>query len=141
MSEQFEMPFIPDYQGDKREVVQTDTHVLVGDNNLQVVVQSDVDLHRQNEILNGWKKMWDHMRDNNMLSAPLGPLYVAMDIDHFGVMRQYTDIASVTTNDLVIGVGLTVATNGVGAEQASQQIDSAFRMIREWARENFFVNT
>ena len=136
MSEQFEMPFRPDYQGDKLAVVHTDTHTPVGVDNIQLVVQSDVDLNRQSEIIEGWKGLWEHMRDSNMLSSTSGPLYVARDIDapKSGV-RQLVDLVDVETTDIVLGVGADV--NVVG-ENASQMHDSAFRMLREWAKENYF---
>jgi len=135
----FEMTYIPDYQGNKLTVVHSDTHTPVGANNIQISIQSDVDLNRQTEIFEGLRQNWDHMRDNNMLSSPSGPLYVARNIDtpKSGI-RQLVDLSGVEDVDIVIGVGASVNANGSGEEMAVNMLETAFKQLREYAKENFF---
>lgn len=139
MSEQFQIPYTPDFQGDKREVVQSGTHVPVDADSIYCVVQSDIFLNRQVEILDGWRKLWDFVRDGNHMLGD-GPLYASRDINAPPSATRITvDIASVTTTDIVIGIGVNVNADASGGTSANQMIGSAFRMIRDAARETFFV--
>jgi len=137
MSEQFSMPISGNihWVPSKLNIVHTDTHVPVGADDVYIVIQSNIDLRRKLEILEGLKNLSDHMRDANMMSSSSGPLYAVVDIEgRKANVRQYTDIASVTVTDLVIGVGPNV--NQLGA-QFSQTLDSAFTMLRDYAKDEF----
>jgi len=137
MSEQFSMPISggSHWVPSKLNIVHTDVHTPVGADDICIVIQSDIDLRRKLEILEGLRELSNHMRDHNMLSSTSGPVYAVVDIEHrkSGV-RQYTDIASVTTTDLVVGVGPNV--NQLG-EQYSQTLESGFLMLREYAKDEF----
>jgi len=135
MAKQFNMVFIPDYQASKLAVTQADVLSEAGAANLCCGFGDNVTAARQSEIDRAFEDCWAHMRDSNQLSSASGPLYVKMNIDT-RVATQHTAIVDMTADDVFIGVGANV--NAAG-ENASQMHDSGFRMLREWAKENYFV--
>jgi len=137
MAKQFGLNHVADFQGHKPEATESEAlgpptadHVVCGfgDNVLP---------HRQVEILNAFASLWNHMRDHNQLSATSGYVIAKANIDSPKSVSQHVDILDVTAGDVFVACGANVVSN---AEQASQQIDSSFRMLREWTRENYFVN-
>jgi len=134
MSEQFNMPFIPDYQADKNSITQVGTLAEVAINDMTCGFGDDVETYRAVEILERLEAAWNHMRDNNMLSSASGPLYVNIDMDTLAV-SQNTSFINVQPTDVFVGIGASV---NVAGESASQMMDSAFRMLREWMSENYF---
>jgi len=138
MAKQFGLNHVADFQGHKPETAEADA---LGPPNADSVVCGFGDgvlPYRQVEIMAAWKSLWEHMRDNNMLSASSGYIIAKANIDSPKTVVQSVDILDVADNDIFVACGANVVSN---AEQASQQIDSSFRMMREWARENFLVNT
>ena len=134
MSEQFNMPFIPDYQADKNSISQVGVLAEVAVNDMTCGFGDDVQTHRALEVLERLEAAWNHMRDNNMLSSASGPLYVNIDINNL-VVVQNVSIINVQPTDVFVGVGASV---NVAGENASQMMDSSFRMLREWMSENYF---
>ncbi len=139
MSEMFEMAYIPDYQGDKNVAFYSSTHTPVGTDNIQLAVQQDVDLNRQTEIIEGWRQLWNFMRDTNILSGT-GTVYLARHIDaNTDQARILPDLTGVLPDDIVIGLGANVnAGGGLGEEMAVNMLETAFRQLREVALEQFF---
>ncbi len=139
MSEQFEMAYLPDYQGDKREVIQSNINAPVGVDSIYIAVQSDVDLYRQVEIMNTWRDLWDFIRDYNEMRQ-VGALYAMRDINKpQSYTRVAQDITGVTTTDLLIGIGANVNNSALptGEEMAVNMLETSFKQLREFANENF----
>ncbi len=140
MSEMFEMPYIPDYQGDKLDAFYSSTHTVVGTDNIQLAVQSDVDLNRQTEIIEGWRQLWNFVRDNNVMSGT-GTFYAAKHIDaNLGQTRILLDLVGVEPTDIVIGVGSAVNNSAAptGEEMAVNMLETSFKQLREFSLEVFF---
>ena len=138
MSEQFQMQISdlgPHWQPSKLNIIHTDTHVPVGADHIQFVIQGDVDLNRVVEIFETAKFLVDHMRDANMMSSAGGSIYAMVGIEaRKAGVRQATDILGVEATDIVIGVGDNI---NVASHNFSQALDSGFRMLREYAKDEF----
>ncbi len=140
MSEQFEVPLSGGihWQADKRAILHTQTNVPVGVDSVYIVIQSNINLNRQVEIIEGLRNLSDALRDNNQVGTT-GAIYAMVDIEgRKADIRFAADIALVTTTDLVVGIGPNVNQTRV---TYSQIIESAFRMLREYALENFLKIT
>ncbi len=137
MSEQFTMPLsnLPHWQASKLNIVQTQIHTPVPADDVYIVIQSDIDLRRRVEILEGLRNLSDALRDNNQVGST-GAVYAIVDIaGRKADIRFAADIATVTTTDLVVGIGPNM---NLAHVVYSQIIESAFRMLREYANDEFF---
>lgn len=143
MTIQVTMPVLPDRQADKSQITLTvgePPALPVPDNEIALYVGDDVPLHRAVEILNGHRWLWNGLRDRSLLQATdavTGHLYSASDIDELNENTRRTswdDTTPVTASDIGVGVSHQVATG----LDATNMVESAFQMLRDYLSENYF---
>ncbi len=135
MSEQYEMKILPEYSGNKLAVTHTATNTPVDADSIYLVVQTNINLARQVEIIEGWRRLVHHARENNVLTATALASYSIVDINTRATsnIRQATDIVGVTANDLVIGIGANIV---IKEDGFTNIIENAFTQLIDWVREN-----
>ncbi len=142
MSEQFEMivPSATLWSPNKLAIVHTATQVPVNAAAVYIAIQSNVDLTRQTEIIEGLRRLVNYASDNKVMSDTTFPAaaYVRMPVGGSeSDMVVEGDIANVTPDDLVIGIGGTLRGEPVGSDSLNVMLESAFTMLRDYALENF----
>jgi len=98
----------------------------------------DVGMHREVEINNGFRWLWNGIRDRDLLNPDLsdptyGPLYSAAPVDQLVEEFRLTSWNDITgINSVMIGIGIGI---NVFALRGSQMVESAFQMLTEYYRE------
>lgn len=132
---------LPDRQVDHRDVVISDIVAVVPDNAVAIYYGSTVPEHRALEMVNGWMKLWNGLRDRNLLAITnvgTGHLYSAMDIENLTEEERRTswgDTTPVTTSDIALGVSYQVAEQ----LQATNMVQSTVDTLIGAAREEIFL--
>ncbi len=138
MAKQFTLSMLPSRQGFKPAVVETAIVALPLVDEI-VLARGDLVHHsRQLEIMNGWRFLWNGVRDRAILDVQfLGAVLVSsVGINNIGETdrRTSSDLVSTTDNDITLMMGSGVT--GAGRASATQLFESGFQMLREFAREN-----
>ena len=126
-------------QLDLSSVVITEILVEVVPDNIALYTGADVELRRQMEIVTGWEFLWAGVRDRNLLDVgnPFNGsiLFTGTDIDKKGENDRRTEslIASLTDNDVILGIGLAATAEFGGA---TEHLQSAFTHLIQKARED-----
>lgn len=139
MAKQFALEMLPDRQGWKPGTIETVPDPVAEPIADQIVIgyAVGVEPYRQLEIINGWKWLWAGVRDRNLLDvqfhgaalisgAPINSLVIAN-------RKTSSNVLDFGEGDVFIALGVDVTTDRVGA---TQLLDSGFRMLREFAKEN-----
>jgi len=139
MTIRFSLQLLADRQGQKTEVVRDELVEGAAAGTIIAVIGTDVELYRQMEILSGWEKLWNGIRDRNLLpitNATLGPIYTAFSIDSRTENNRRTSWADIpgflTTRDILIGVHNDVAQQ----LEATNMVQNGFQMIIDHVRES-----
>jgi len=137
MAKNYTLTMLPNMQGWKPEIVAADLVAPVGANNISVSYGDDVEPHRQVEIINGWKWLWHGVRDRNLLNSQFvgAILLTGAPINSLVEASRKTSSTGgdFDDNDLLLSIGTGIAVDSNGA---TQMLDSGFRMLREYAKEN-----
>ena len=138
MAKQFTMVMLPDRQGSKITVSEQAIVALPAADEIILARGDLVHPARQLEIMNGWKWLWHGVRDRNLLDVQfLGAILVtSVSIESITEEDRRTSSNLDTTLDTDITLMMGSGVTGAGRAGATQIFDSAFRMIREFAREN-----
>ena len=139
MAKQFAMQMIPGMQGWKPGVIVSvpDPVASVVSDQILIGYGPLVEPHRQLEMINGWEWLWAGVRDRNLLDDQFhgAILLTGAPINSITTANRKTSSITDDFNDddifLAIGVDVTLHQKG-----ATQMLDSAFRMLREYAKEN-----
>lgn len=142
MALKLSVPVLPNRLASRQDIVASqDTPATpVDPGHVAVYIGDTVPFYRSLEIVNGWRWLWNGLRDRNLLAATdgvTGPLYTASDIDQLNENTRRTswfDNTPVTGDDIAIGVHNDVA-QGIGAVTI---IESAFELLRSAARDEYF---
>jgi hypothetical protein len=120
---------------DPSTIVVSDTLIAVPADRIAVYAGDNVDLGRQNEIINGWKWLWTGVRDRNLLDVQFNGnvLYSGAAIDSLTEYNRRTAsvVTSFTDDDIIIGLGNAV-TGAAGG--AIDQLKVAFDKLASAAR-------
>jgi hypothetical protein len=140
MARQYTITMMPNGQGWKPEVTPSDAAAAApGVNEMSIGYADDVETHRTLEMHNGWRWLWNGVRDRNLLDVQFvgSLLLTGANINSLTESNRRTssDILDFATGDVWIGVGAGVSTGAIG-RSANQMLDSGFRMLREYAKEN-----
>jgi len=138
MAKQFSMQIMnlgSHWHPSKLRIVEADVLADVGVDDVYLTIGNTIELRRAVEIFETAKFLVDAMRDNNQLSSAAGPLYISCEVsDRHGTVLQTTDRVLITDANMAIGIGANV---NVQAEQFSQTLDTAFRNIREYMKDEY----
>ena len=139
MAKQFAMQMLPDWQGFKPEILETVPDPIASPIADQIVVGYGVAVepHRQLEIINGWEWLWAGVRDRNLLDDQFhgAILITGSPINSLVEASRKTSSSTLDfgADDVFIALGVGVTSHRFGATQI---LDSGFRMLREYAKEN-----
>ena len=130
---------MPERQADKLSVVISDTIVAVGAGQVAVYAGDAVEEHRFLEMLEGWRWLWNGLRDRNLLDitdSVTGPLYAACQINSLNEENRRTSWLDLPTftDDIGIGVGVAVAEE----LSATNMVENAFTMLRDAVKDQHF---
>lgn len=95
----------------------TDVVAEVPSGNIAIYVGDTVELHRQVEITTAWKKLWNGIRDRNLIGAgdqfDKAVIYTGVDVNSVTEYNRRTEsiVASFTDNDIIIAIGAEVTTD------------------------------
>ncbi|MGW8177964.1 MAG: hypothetical protein ACWGQW_04105 [bacterium] len=137
----FEIPTAPiSIQPDKLGVlVSTEPYRLVTPGHIAAYIGDNVPVYRALEITNGWMWLWASLRDKSLINLDQptnGRINAYSHIDHLTETdRRITWEGNLDPQPEDIGVGISVESQIHGGVN---QIEVAFRMLRDWAMENFF---
>lgn len=112
--------YSPEAGLDLGSIVVSSTPVEITADQIAVYALADVDLTRQNEIVNGWKWLFDGIRERNLVDDGgqfQGAIcYTYASINDLTVANRRTSSALIDINvdDVVVGLGLNVTTNVKG---------------------------
>lgn len=144
MAKQFTVDVVTKWHADKLEIVESDVLSDPGPNEIKIGFGNDVEIHRAVEILNAWKWLWAGVRDRNLLDGPFSGaiLITGSDINHLNENERRTSstVGDFLAGDVLLGVGANVANTPELGKGATLRIDSGFEALRDYAKENFFVN-
>ena len=139
MAKQFAIEMLPDWQGWKPGIIETIPDPIASPIATQIVVGygAAVEPHRQLEIINGWKWLWEGVRDRNLLDAQFkGAILISgAPINSLTALNRKTSSTTLDfgADDVFIALGVGVTAHRFGATQI---LDSGFQMLREFAKEN-----
>lgn len=125
-------------EADKTAVVAVSTIAPPIASQIQLIIKDTVDVSRRVEILEGWRFLWNGVRDNGILNGDKGFLgndvYVSCPIDDLrGPGRKFsTDPAIMLDGDIALSLDASVSVGGAGAVNS---LESAFKRLRESAGE------
>jgi len=111
MTLQIHANLLDNRQVNKEDVVIEDVAAaLPADGSLILYIGDTVAQYRQNEIMNGWKWLWNGLRDRSLVNISggnIGALLSACDIDRLDEFNRKTSWGSlnVTGNDIGVGMG------------------------------------
>lgn len=139
MAKHFTLTMLPGQQGWKPAVVETDLVAPVDPNDIAISFGDAVEEHRAVEIMNGWEWLWGGVRDRGLLNEQ----FVGAVLLTGAPINSLVDASRKTSstggdfdeNDVFLSIGANIAADTNGA---TQMLDSGFRMLREYANENFF---
>lgn len=134
---------LPDKDGRKANIssVAILQDVIAGQ--VSVAIGDSVPKHRALETLNGWRWLWNGLRDRNLLTITnvgTGPIYTYADIDsltEFNRRTTWTGAVAIQANDIVLMIHNDVA-QGV---QATVMLESAVAMLIQFCKENNSLET
>lgn len=110
------------------------TGVAVAADSISLYIGDTVSPARQVEIVDGWKWLYQGVRDRNLLDAQFkgAVLYTASDINKMTTAdrRTSSDLVTYTDNDVILAIGA-----GVTALGEHVAIEEAFRILRHFALE------
>jgi hypothetical protein len=117
MAKQWTMPFLPAKEGNKLLATYVDTgSVPVADDNITIYIGDDVPFYPQSTYIDGWIWLYNGVVDRLLLDGPFNGavLYTGADYQNLTANNRRTEslIASFTTTDVVIGLGLNVTATG-----------------------------
>ena len=119
---------------DRDSIVISDTPAELTANQIGVYALADVSLRRQNEIINGWKWLFDGVRERNLIDdggAFAGAvLYTYASIDSLTVGNRRTSSALIDLNADDVGIGMGTGVTA-GANGRTMQLDNAFGFLAE----------
>ena len=142
MAKQFTMDILAKNGSDKLSVVETDVLAAPGPSEIVIAIGDTVPEHRALEIMNGWEFLYEGIRDRGLLDDQFsGAILISgASVDSLTENNRRTSstIGDFNDDDVLVGVGLNVATEGGLGRSATVMIDAGFRQLREYANENFF---
>ena len=141
MARRIKINVMPDRQADKRSCVASSTVGSVSPalpNECILLMGDDVAPHRDIEMINGWRWLWNGIRDRDLLNPDVspvsnGPLYSAAPIDsltEYNRLTSWDSVVGITSEMVGIGIGINVF-----ALRGTQMVESAFTLLREFYRE------
>ena len=130
----------PNGQGFKPEVTPSDAALAPPNANSMLIAYADgVSPHRQLEIINGWKWLWEGIRERNLLDSQFVGSLLITGAPVNQLVTEFRKTSSIigdfVAGDVLVSIGLGVSTGSIG-RGATQMLDSGFRMLREFAKEN-----
>lgn len=126
----------PNITLDRSTLEQVPVGLEVGANEISLYIGDNVPTYRQNEILNGFKWLYDGIRERNLLddgSAFNGAiLYTGFAIGNQTIENRRTAsaIAFFDADDVIVGMGANVTALG-----DMESIYSYFKILRQFALE------
>ena len=140
MARSYTITMQPNGQGFKPEITPSDAALAPpGPNEMLIAYADGVATHRLLEIQNAWKWLWHGIRDRNLLDVQfVGSLLITgVPVDSITEQARKTSstIGDFVAGDVLVSIGLGVSTGSIG-RGATQMLDSGFRMLREFAKEN-----
>lgn len=137
MPKQYTLTMLPGMQGWKPEIVAADVVSPPGPGEIKIAYGATVQPHRQLEIINGWAWLWSGVRDRGLLNEQFvgAVLFTGAPIDSLTAENRKTSstIGDFDPDEVFLGIGIGIASDTNGA---TQMLDSGFRMLREFAKEN-----
>ena len=143
MAIQLRIPVLPDRQADKREITVATVAADVASGEVSVLIGGSVQPHRAVEILNGWRWLWNGIRDRDLLTitnGTSGPIYSYAQIDRLTEENRrttWTGAVDIQVDDIAIAIHNDVAQQ----LRATNMIESAVAMLCDYCRENNSLET
>lgn len=142
MAKQFTMDILAKNGPDKLGIVETDAVVDPGPAEIAIGFGDSVPEHRALEIINGWKWLWNGVRDRGLLDDQFSGalLITGAQIDSITESNRRTSstVGDFAADDIFVAVGTGVATEAGLGRSATVMLESGFENLREFANEEFF---
>ena len=135
MAKEWTMPFLPAKNGNKLLASYNATGLAVADDNISVYLGDNVPLYPQNTITTGWRWLFDGVMSRNLLDGPPWAGAVLYSGSNWQIMtandrRTESLLATLTADDIIIGIGLNVTATG-----DTVMVYDAFKVLIEYAME------
>jgi hypothetical protein len=123
-------------QIDPASIVINETIVAVAAPNISLYAGANVPNYRQLEIITGWERLWEGVRDRNLLDVQFkgNILYTGYNINSRTENNRRTTslVTAFTDDDIILGIGASVSNNFSGAVlHLEVSIDSLIAAVHE----------
>ena len=139
------LPFAASKQGNKTSIVVVGTIAAATEGDVALYAGDSVALHRQVEILEGWRWLLNGLRDRNLIDGEMeitdDSIYSASGIDHLNENERVTDWGDGVGFPLITAtrIGIGMSTSAQKAAGMGVQLENAIMMLHDWARETGFA--
>lgn len=139
MAVMYTMTLSPNRQGSKLNITEAAVAAVIGANDIALYVMDSVSLHRQVEIINAWRFLFNGLRDRDIFNqfAKDSPIYSVVDADAISVASRRTSsqFTELLPNDIGIAIGGDITELDARNLPETLIFESAFAMLRDHARE------
>jgi hypothetical protein len=135
MSIQWVATYTPSLDSTKMAMTYVPVGAAVTADQVAIYIGDSVPMYRQVEIIEGWRWLYQGVRERNLLDGPPwqgSPLYTGADISNMTANDRRTgaDMTPFTATDVMIGMGANVTATG-----DKETLHAIFTQLRQFASE------